>query len=178
MKLVWNVFYHDHNNKEITTYNIFNHSGFQKDIDKILKKQPTREQLEQEVHNSLAYHFWCRYEYETIITTFPPKISKEEPKRVKNEFVNNVKERGLELPHVNIELETGNKVDIYTQVNLNFNAFVDYIESHYSNRECKYCSEEYDQKLCCYVDRQHSSSDSTVKYVKVNYCPHCGRKYV
>jgi hypothetical protein len=43
---------------------------------------------------------------------------------------------------------------------------------------CEYCSDDYDQKITCYNVRNHSSGDTYIKQIDVNFCPNCGRNLV
>ena len=112
--LVWNVYMEDFNGRCIKEYNIFNHSSFHNDLVKALKPYQKiynnvttslkdingkeYEKLKESIRCCLMYNFWCKCEYEIILSDFPP--------------------------HDNFE---DKKVDIYSQVMLNFDVFVDYI---------------------------------------------------
>jgi hypothetical protein len=96
-EFVWNVFYHNHNKKQIEFFNIFDHWKFKEDIEKALKKSKTREELENAVKSSLMFYFWSKYEWETLITSFPANA---------DETI---------------------KVDVYWQVINNFDRFIDYV---------------------------------------------------
>ena len=94
----WNVFYHNINSQEITTFNVFKHSGFMKDVEKHLKECADKETFAQELKSSLMYFFWSKSEYEIIISPWCGG--------------RNTKDK---------------KVDIYSQVMLNWDKFVDYV---------------------------------------------------
>lgn len=96
----WNVFYHNMNAQEITVLNIFEHGGFMKDVKKHLKECPDKEAFVKELKSSLMYYFWSKSEYEIIISPWCGG--------------RNTKEK---------------KVDIYSQVMLNWDKFVDYVWS-------------------------------------------------
>ena len=99
--LVWNVFRYDINKREIVAYNIFNHAGFVEDIEKMRKNKITSVDFKDRLKQVLMYYFWAKCEYEVVISSFPP-----------NE---NAKDE---------------KVDIYSQVMLNFDIFCDYVYSN------------------------------------------------
>ncbi len=130
MKLEWNVYVEDWNAKKIRTFNIFNHSRFCEDVKKALKKFDNKEEFAEEVRKSLAWCYWSKCEYETVITSFPPRIAKEELDRLNNEFKNDTNKYGHEPHSVWVSPVIGKKVDIYEQVRLNWNIFVDYVWSH------------------------------------------------
>ena len=96
--LVWNVFRYDINKREVVTYNIFNHAGFVEDIEKMRKNKITSVDFKDRLKQVLMYYFWAKCEYEVVISSFPPdENSKDE------------------------------KVDIYSQVMLNFDIFYNYL---------------------------------------------------
>lgn len=94
----WNVFYYDINAQKIRTFNIFDHGGFRKDVEKHLKKCANKDEFAEELKSSLMYFFWCKSEYEIIIS---PWCGGRNTKDI--------------------------KVDIYTQVMNNWDVFVDYV---------------------------------------------------
>jgi hypothetical protein len=96
-EMVWNVFYHNTNSKKIEFFNIFNHWRFREAVEKALKKSKSREELEQKVRSELFYFFNSKFEWETLITSFPEDVNKTI------------------------------KVDVYWQVINNFDRFIDYV---------------------------------------------------
>lgn len=100
--LEWNVYKEDFNGKEITTYNIFHHYGFYNDLLKA-KKKP-EDEFKEAVKTSLMYHFWSKCEWEIILSDWPPSPE----------------ERGFKKE----------KVDVYDQVMLNWDIFIEYVWNH------------------------------------------------
>ena len=95
----WNVFYHSHTDKRIKTINIFDHVTFAEKYLQIRKRKLSREEFEKEVKSILFYHDNSKYEYEVLITSlFESRNNDEEI-----------------------------KVDIYEQIILNWDIFIDYI---------------------------------------------------
>lgn len=94
----WNVFYHDINKQTITTLNIFNHWKFNEDVQKNLKKIQDKDEFAKALKSNLMYYFWCKSEYEIIIS---PWCGGRDTKDI--------------------------KVDIYTQVMNNWDVFLDYV---------------------------------------------------
>lgn len=145
--LVYNVYLEDVNKKEIVSYNIFTNLWFYNDLLKIKKqfnkdlKQFKKENdilnclykfqewiekykkdvFEKQVLRSLQYHFWARCEYEVVITDWPTTISAEEFNRIKNSDANTSKYRFNITPYI------GEKVDVYSQVMLNKDLFINYL---------------------------------------------------
>ena len=120
--LEWNVFRHDINNKKIVKYNVFDHSSFLASVKKLRKDKDTfSEQLRREAQ----YYFWSKSEHEIIITSWPAYISKEEYERITKE-VTSIESRDRIFRVVNIVPTIGSKIDIYEQLMLNWDNFVEY----------------------------------------------------
>ena len=98
-KKVWNVFYEDINAREISTFNVFNHGGFQKDLDKLTKKHLNKEEFSKELKCICQYYFWFKTEYEVVISEWPPACNRKPVEE---------------------------KIDIFTQLQMNWDIFVDY----------------------------------------------------
>ena len=96
--LKWNVFYHDVNTQEITTFNIFDHYNFNKDVQRDLVQISNKDEFAKVLKSNLQYYFWCKAEYEIVISPWCGGSNTE-----------------------------GIKVDIYTQVMNNWDVFVDYV---------------------------------------------------
>jgi len=105
-QLKWTVFYHDINRQEITTFNIFNHYGFNTGVQKILKNIKDKDEFTEKLRRELMYYFWCKAEYEIIIS-----------------------------PWCGGKKDTCEKIDIYTQVMNNFDIFVDYVWNSKQHRK-------------------------------------------
>ena len=101
----WIVYIDDyHTRKNISTYNIFDHRGFKEGCDKVWKKyKDNREKFEEHIKTELAYYFWSKCEWEIILSGWPPH------KDFKDK-----------------------KVDVYSQVMLNWDVFIDYLWSEYN----------------------------------------------
>ena len=122
----------DFNCREIKVFNIFNHAKFNEDVKKALKKFDNKEEFSEEVRKSLAWCYWSKCEWETIITSFPARITKEELDRLNEEFKNDTEKYGREPCSMWISPTVGRKVDIYDQIMLNFQHFINYIWSNKS----------------------------------------------
>lgn len=104
--LEWNVIVGDFNSKEIETYNIFDHWRFKEDCDKNWKRhKKDRAAFEDALKTDMMYYFWSKSEWEVIIQHWPPS------ERYKDK-----------------------KIDVYEQVRLNWDIFVDYVWKSYSER--------------------------------------------
>lgn len=96
--LEWNVIKYDINNKKLVKFNIFNHYGFYEDVKKLLKQYKNKNEFAEELKKDLMYYFWCKAEYEILISGLFSKDPNETE-----------------------------KIDIYDQITLNYDRFVNYI---------------------------------------------------
>ena len=94
----WNVYFHDFNRNEIITYNIFRHYKFNEEVQKLINSKIDKTEFKEKLRKELMYWFWSKCEYEIVISPWVGR-NKEEAEV---------------------------KIDIYDQVMLNFNRFVDY----------------------------------------------------
>ena len=97
MSLCWKVYTEDFNNKCIKEWNIFNHLGFKEDCINY-SETDDKEEFAEDVKKSLMYYFWCKSEYEIVISCW-----------IRCNNFNDM------------------KVDIYGQVMMNYDRFVDYL---------------------------------------------------
>lgn len=125
--MIWNVYMVDFNNRDIKVFNIFNHSRFNDSVKKLKKAKLPKEEFADRLNRELMYYFGSKYEYETVITTFPPHITLKELDDAIEERDHRIKVYGECRGSINICPESGIKVDIYQQVMLNWDVFVDYV---------------------------------------------------
>ena len=130
MKLIWNVYKNDFNSREIEKFNIFEHGRFNEDVQKHLKKCKTKEEFADEVRRDLMYYFWSKCEYEIVITSWPPHITTQELDKLNAEYEETLNKYNREPYRLYANLDVGKKVDIYEQVMMNYEAFVDYVWNH------------------------------------------------
>lgn len=118
MQLIWNVYFYDFNSNEITSFNIFEHHRFYEETINCLKDCRDKNEFKTELRRELFYYFGYKVEYEIFITEPFPYVTKEEIDRL-------VAENTKRFIHV--DLKVGDKIDIYQQVMLNYDRFIDYI---------------------------------------------------
>ena len=128
--MTWYVYRENMNNKSIEKFNIFYHGGFRKDIEDAVKVAGTKEIFAEMVQRSLCYYFWCKSEYEVVVTSWPPYIDKAELDRVNTEYDEYYKRWGHYPYCTNINPVVGEKVDFYDQVMMNWDVFIDYLWSN------------------------------------------------
>jgi len=100
--MIWNVYVESFNLKEIKVYNIFEHSGFYNYCAEASKEyQNSKKAFATSVKHALTYYFWCKCEWEIILSDWPPS-----------------------------EQFNKKKVSVYDQVMLNWDVFIDYVWNH------------------------------------------------
>lgn len=100
--LAWNVYIGNCNEQNIEQYNIFRHGSFLEDCKKAAKNnKKDKDAFASNIRNSLMYHYWSKYEWEIVLQHWPPH------------------DRFKDL-----------KIDVFDQVMLNWDAFVDYVWEH------------------------------------------------
>ena len=80
-------------------------------------------------------YFWGKCEYEVVITSFPVCIKKEELNRLNERFAKDSKDYGRELYGVWVRPDVGAKIDIYDQIDMNFEQFFNYVWSCKQNKK-------------------------------------------
>ena len=106
----WFVFVEDINRKRIKVYNIFEHKDFVEDCDGAWENYKNEHhdflKFQEDIDSILMYYFWCKCEWEIILSNFPPSDSFQKK-----------------------------KIDVYQQVKMNWDKFIDYIFSYYIANE-------------------------------------------
>lgn len=93
----WYVYYE--RNGKIEPWNVFKHLNFYKEVKELAYKTRTyNAEFAKALNNIAQYYFWSKCEYEVTINTYPP-----------------------------VKYEDPVKVDVYDQLNLNFDAFAKYV---------------------------------------------------
>lgn len=101
LDLTWNVYYHDFNKREIRKFNIFDYWKFNEDVSKDLHKCRSREEFAKLLRGHLFYYFCSKCEYKVLIS---PWIGDREKGTI--------------------------EVDVYDQVMMNWETFLDYCWTH------------------------------------------------
>lgn len=125
--MVWNVFREDFNRRAIVKYNIFDHSGFAQDVKKLLKEDISKDEFAEQLKRSLMHCFWCKSEHKVVISSWPAYIDKEELDRINTEYEEYNNKWGHYPYKINVSPDVGKKIDIYSQVMMNWEQFVEYV---------------------------------------------------
>lgn len=97
---IWNVYYYNTNRNVIQVYNIFDHTKFREDCDKIYKEVDTKLDFKIAIQNALRYYFWSKCEWEFYMYKYDKSSETK-------------------------------KIDVYQQVMLNFDIFIDWLWEQY-----------------------------------------------
>lgn len=130
MKLEYYVYYHNFNGKSIEKFNIFDHGRFFEDIKKDLKKYDTKEEFAERLRGHLFYYYGSKCEWEVVVTSWVPHITMSELDRINAEREETLKKYNREPYRLYVNPDVGKKIDIYEQVRLNWDLFVDYVWLH------------------------------------------------
>ena len=104
-ELTWNVYVSNPSGWRIEPYNIFKHRSFAADLKKAAKDfKDDREGFEEQANRELRYYFWAKCEWEILLDHWPPHDN---------------------YPSV--------KIDVYDQVMLNKEQFLDYLWENRNN---------------------------------------------
>ena len=130
MKLEYYVYDYSFNSHSIKKFSIFNHGRFLEDVKKDLRECETKKEFAEELYKDLIYYFWSKAEWEVVITPCIPRISISELDRLNEEREKTLKKYNREPYSLYVNPDIGEKIDIYNQVMLNWDLFVDYVWSH------------------------------------------------
>lgn len=125
--LTYYVYVENLNKRKIEKYNVLN-DGIIDELKKRMKEQDirTRNKFAEMVEQVITYHYWSRSEWEIVLTDYPPRIKPKELTRLNTEIEKYQKDYGREPCSLTVNLVTEEKIDIYDQVMMNWNIFIDY----------------------------------------------------
>ena len=128
-KLVWNVYEISCSTQELRVFNVFEHNSFYCDIKKLLKKDMSKDDFAEQLKREAQYYYWSKTEWECIITG-QPHIDRKELQRFISECYSERKYAGPPCRRAHTNLSHSDKIDVYDQLGLNWDEFVDYVWSH------------------------------------------------
>ena len=129
-KLVWNVFRENINSRQIEIHNVFDHYSFRESLKKLFKAKLTKEEFAEQLRREISYYYWTKVEWEITIASYPTYIDRAEFERLMDEREKHYSETG-KYPYSNYVNYAGAKrVDVYDQIMLNWDAFVNYVWEH------------------------------------------------
>lgn len=139
--LTWNVYVEDINRHEIVPYNVFDHGSFYRDVYKLVKayRKNTKEALKpseakkflnefkNNVRGELMYYFWSKCEWEIVTASWPVDITLDELTNLNRQLEKDRMQYSRDPKVLYVNPRVGEKIDVYDQVMLNFDAFIEYI---------------------------------------------------
>lgn len=126
--LTYYVFVENINKKKIEKYNVLN-DGILDEFKKRMKEQhiTDKRQFAEMAEQVLMYHYWSRSEWEIVLTDWPPHMKLEELAKLNEEVEKYKKDYNREPYSLTINLSTAEKIDVYDQIMMNWNIFIDYV---------------------------------------------------
>lgn len=131
-KLCWNVFLERQN--KIIVYNIFEHSAFYRSLVELRKHLVEIKDLEEALDHNLMYYFWSKCEYEIVISSWPSFVSSKEIDRLVQARDEHIKKYN-DFIGTDVDVKGGVKIDVYTQIRMNWVAFTDYLIENWDKIE-------------------------------------------
>lgn len=109
-KMRWCVIVESISRGELYEMNVFDHSRFNANLQEFMKKKPSRNELSNELHRLCMYYFWSKCEWEIVVRS---------------------------LFHENRDACPEMKIDVYDQLKMNWEIFVDYVWQYCPKRRLK-----------------------------------------
>ena len=109
--MVWNVYCSGFDCGDIKIYNIFQLEDFSVSVKKLLKEINDKKEFAQKLDSECFYYFCSKVEYEIGICCLPSCLSDKEKCKI----------------YLSALLGDVKKIDIYSQIKLNWDVFVDYV---------------------------------------------------
>lgn len=129
LKLEWYVYYYSHTSGKFKVFNVFRHGSYIAYVEKWLKADLTKEEFAEKLRRESMYYYWSKSEWEVIVTDTTPHISEKELQRVLKEYYLDRKVGENKPRYGRVNLADCEKIDVYDQLSLNWDEFVDYVWS-------------------------------------------------
>ena len=123
--LTYYVYVENINKRKIEKYNVLN-DGIIEELLKRVDKFSDKKQFAETLEQIIMYHYWSRSEWEIILTDWPPHMKTEELSKLNSEVDKYQKDYGHDPYSLTVNLSTAEKIDVYDQVMMNWNIFIDY----------------------------------------------------
>lgn len=126
----YNLFYYvyveNHNKRKIEKYNVLNDTIIEEILNRT-KDLKDKKSFSEEVDRIIMYYYWSRSEWETILADWPPRIDTSELSNLNAEMERHQKIFGKKPYSLTVNLVTAEKIDVYDQITMNWNLFIDYL---------------------------------------------------
>lgn len=126
-RMIWNVYAKRSSSPKVEVYDIFQHHDFREDVDKLIKQKLSRAEFEEMLKRKLSYYFWGKVEWEITAAPYPTYVTYKEFDRVNDEVKAFILQNDRFPPRRQLDVEGAIRLDVYEQVTLNWDSFVDYI---------------------------------------------------
>lgn len=126
--LVWNVIMERNNRVEV--YNILSHPTLTNTIKESRNKYSLFKDFADSIRGTLMYLTWSKCEWEIIVTSWPTFVENDELDRMIKEREEHKEKWGKSTIRSGVNLSVEKKIDVFTQVMLNWDAFIDYVWVH------------------------------------------------
>lgn len=126
-RLVWNVYRFSHSENTVKPFNVFEHGSLLESIEKWWKKPLSKEEFAEKLKGELFYYYCSRCEHEIIMTHFPAHITPKELDRLIAENNKYIAQKGKAPYAHTVDVEYEVKVDVYQQVMINWQHFLEYV---------------------------------------------------
>lgn len=124
--LAYYVYVENINQHKIEKYNVLNDGIITKIVERT-KMIVNKEAFAEEVELILRFYYWSRCEWEIILTEWPARVTYDEILRLNNEADSFKREHNHEPYTLSTKLRIYEKVDVFKQVKLNWELFIDYL---------------------------------------------------
>lgn len=138
-KLAYYVYVENINKRKIEPYNVLN-KGILEQIKKRCKECDVikKEQFAGHVEAILMCYYWEKTEWEIIITDCLTHIKIDELDRLNEEIKEYSKGYNKDPYYISVNLSVEKEVDVYDQIMLNWNIFIDYLWNNWGKDICKW----------------------------------------
>lgn len=126
-KLSWKVYREEPNSKQIIAYDLFEREHWNRVVRQLKAQCDSKEEFAEKLRTKLMSQYWCRSEYEIVLTSWPPYIETAEIDELKYEAMEHKHRWGNEPYRVIPPLIVSEKIDIFSQLELNWAQFIDYV---------------------------------------------------
>lgn len=128
-KLSWKVYVSNYG--DIEEYDVFSYGSLIEYIKSFKKEHgEDHEAIMRDLRAMLMYLFYHKYEWETEISDYTPRIPVEHIDELKEYVESYEKEYGTKLKTVSVNLMTSKKIDVFQQIDMNWDRFSEYVISN------------------------------------------------
>ena len=126
-ELIWNVYRYSGSEKMVKEYNVFHHMSLLIAMNKWWKKPLGKEEFAEKLKGELLYYYCGKYEHEIVIAPFTPRITPAELDRIVSVNQEHIKKYGQPSYSVSVCIEYAQRFDVYEQIMINWDRFLDYV---------------------------------------------------